>query len=122
MRRLVEEQQADVLGKAHLGRPADDVEAPGQRFGRKLRLLRQFAAHVPQKLLDQQIGQVRQRRRLMIAVVERHRGGQGQQLPLVGASGAHRAAVPANVVGPLRPAARQIDPGLVGTRFPAGHP
>ena len=56
VRRLVEEQQPDVLGKARLGRPADDVQAPAQRFDRKPSFPREVAAHVPQKPLEQPIG------------------------------------------------------------------
>ena len=61
VRRFVEEQQPDVLGKARLGRTADDVQAPAQRFGRKPRFPREVAAHVPQKPPKQPIGQVLRR-------------------------------------------------------------
>ena len=53
VRRVVEEQQADVLRKARLRRPADDIHAPAQRLRRKPCFQRKVAAHGPQKLLNQ---------------------------------------------------------------------
>ena len=52
-RRLVEEQEPDVLGKARFRRPADDIHALAQGLGRKPRFQREVAAHVTKKLFDQ---------------------------------------------------------------------
>ena len=122
VRCLVEEQQPDIFGKARLRRPADDAHAPAQGLGRKPCFQHEIAAHITKKLFDQPRREIIQRSCLVVAVIERHRGGQGQQFALVVSSGAYGAAVPANVVGPLRPSACQTDSCLVGARLAAWRP
>ena len=53
MRRLVEEQQPDVLREARLRRPADDIHAPAQCLRRNPGFCREVTAHVAKKLLNQ---------------------------------------------------------------------
>ena len=84
MRCLVEEQEPHILGTARLRPPADDIHAPAQGLGRKPSFHREVAADIAKKLLNQAPREIVQRRCLMVAVIERHGGGQGQQFAFVG--------------------------------------
>ena len=99
LRRVVEEQEADVAGLDEFVAALDDVHQPAEFYQRHLgRLTVQAAADFLQVRLDQRQPQVFHAGRLAQAVVERDRGRQAEQFPLVLALGLDRAGVAADVV------------------------
>ena len=101
LRRLIEKQQPHVLGPRRFGGAARHVHLPRQRLNRQTRRVRrQCAAHLLQKFQHQGFGKVIHSRRLVVAVVKRHLGGQAQQFLLNFPLGFHCAAVAPDVIAP----------------------
>ena len=123
VRRFIEEQQTDVLRESGFRRAAYDIHLAPKCFHRKMvDVLRQIAAYLAQKILYQAGRKIVQRRRLVVAIIERHRCRQTQQLALILTPGPDGARLLANVVSPFLGLFREADLGPVRPGLAAGHP
>ena len=121
--RIVEEQQADVLGKESLLGTADDVHPAPKRLGSKLyRGISQPAADLVQEFLYQAGRKIIKRGGLIETIVEGNRGSQPEQLAFIRPLCAYRARTFANKVTPLHRVLGKADFSLVRPRLAARRP
>ncbi len=123
LRRVVEEQDADVTWTDELVAALDDIHQAAEFHQRQLgRLGMQAAADILQIRPDQRQPEILDAGLVALPVVERDGGGQAEQLPLFVALGLDGAGVAADVVMQNAVLGRDFLGSHVGAVLAAGRP